>query len=59
MDKKNKQSRCPNGSRRNPETGYCERKEDIAVKKFCVISRALKEKIKQVEEKKNIKVSKY
>lgn len=56
MDKKNKQSRCPNGSRRNPETGYCERKEDIAVKKFCVISHALKEKIKQVEEKKNIKV---
>ena len=39
--------RCPNGTRKNPLTGKCETKQDIAVKKFCEIAVSHSEKCKQ------------
>lgn len=47
--------RCPNGSRKNPLTGKCQTKQDVAVKKFCKIAKELKEKLKQVEKLKSMK----
>lgn len=47
--------RCPNGSRKNPLTGKCETKKDIAIKKFCEIAKEFKHKLKQVEKLKSMK----
>lgn len=47
--------RCPNGSRKNPLTGKCETKKDLAIKNFCEIAKELKQKLKQLEKLKSMK----